>query len=370
MKKDPANSVHAAYFISPHGFGHAARACAIMEALQLLIPNIHFDIYTQVPAWFFKQSNGLNFTYHSLLTDVGLYQLGPMQHDLPKTLDALTSFIGLCQSSQVDDIGSEIQKNKCKLIISDISPLGIIVARNAGIASVLVQNFTWDWLYQPYTALYPEFETIIDWFEGIYSSCSHIIRTTPFCHMPHYAQKAALTTQPVSRTFRVSRQETRRALGCPENAKLITYTMGGIESNAPVLEGLARNPDFYLLEPGRGDSLIHENNLIILPRQSSFHHPDIINASDLIIGKLGYSTLAETYYAGIPFWYLPRDDFRESTSLADFANRDMHGVAVPPDVLRNNVWLDRLTQSTAQPRIQRQHENGASQAATYIAHLL
>ena len=35
-----------------------------------------------------------------------------------------------------------------------------------------------------------------------------------------------------------------------------------------------------------------EKNLILLPHHSVFFHPDLVNASDAVVGKLGYSTLA------------------------------------------------------------------------------
>ena len=34
-----------AFFISPHGFGHAARAASVMEALAEIESSIQFDIY-------------------------------------------------------------------------------------------------------------------------------------------------------------------------------------------------------------------------------------------------------------------------------------------------------------------------------------
>jgi len=52
-----------AYFVTPHGFGHAARAAAVMVALQEIDPTIQFDIFTQVPRWFFQDSLVRNMRY-------------------------------------------------------------------------------------------------------------------------------------------------------------------------------------------------------------------------------------------------------------------------------------------------------------------
>ena len=43
-----------AYFISPHGFGHAARAAAVMQAISDTDAAVGFEIFTTVPSWFFQ----------------------------------------------------------------------------------------------------------------------------------------------------------------------------------------------------------------------------------------------------------------------------------------------------------------------------
>ncbi len=75
-----------AYFISPHGYGHAARASAVMEELYGIDPEIEFDIFTKVPQWFFEDSLSGGFEYYSVLTDIGLVQRTPLKVDLSETL--------------------------------------------------------------------------------------------------------------------------------------------------------------------------------------------------------------------------------------------------------------------------------------------
>lgn len=42
--------------ITPHGFGHAARAAAVVEAVGKRIP-AEFVVVTTVPEWFFSDLN-------------------------------------------------------------------------------------------------------------------------------------------------------------------------------------------------------------------------------------------------------------------------------------------------------------------------
>ncbi len=83
-----------AYFVSAHGYGHAARAAAVMAAILELDPESKFDIYTQVPGWFFEDSiGGAHFSHFPLLTDIGLVQQTALKADLKKTFDRLNCFL-------------------------------------------------------------------------------------------------------------------------------------------------------------------------------------------------------------------------------------------------------------------------------------
>ena len=81
--------VRVAYFISPHGFGHAARAASVMAAMQHLAPTVQCEIFTQVPRWFFEDSLSQPFGYHAVHCDIGLVQQTSLLADIPATLQRL-----------------------------------------------------------------------------------------------------------------------------------------------------------------------------------------------------------------------------------------------------------------------------------------
>ncbi|NNK58631.1 MAG: hypothetical protein HKP44_15110, partial [Desulfofustis sp.] len=62
-----------ACFVSPHGFGHATRTIALLQALQKRIPGFKATIFTTVPLSLF-QSSGIDYSYHPMITDVGVVQ--------------------------------------------------------------------------------------------------------------------------------------------------------------------------------------------------------------------------------------------------------------------------------------------------------
>lgn len=355
-----------AYFISPHGFGHAARATAVMAEIQRISPHVHFEIYTKVPRWFFEQSLPSHFNYHSLLTDLGLIQTTSLHEDIHKTLACLNKFYPI-ESSLVTTLAGELKELKCELVISDISPLGIIAAKEAGIPSILIENFTWDWIYEGYTEEYSDFYKHIDYLKGIFESADYHIQTEPVC----YYRDADLVVNPVSRKPRTSPEFIRKKLGISEGTGMVIVTMGGIpEGKYDFLERLTHQRNVSFIVPGGSWTKEIHHNVILLPHKSEYFHPDLINASSLVVGKLGYSTLAEVYHARIPFGYLIRPGFRESKVLAEYVERNMSGFSMTEKMFHNGDWLACLTDFLTLPPVERNEPNGADQVAGFVHEML
>ncbi len=362
MKRSNVQTLNIAFFISPHGFGHAARACAVMATLHLIDPAIHFDIFTRVPRWFFADSLRGAFTYHSLLSDIGLVQETALREDLAATVAALNRFLPF-RDTVVRECAARVTRFKCKLVVCDIAPLGIAVARAAGVPSVLVENFTWDWIYQGYRRDEPRLSDAITYLRGAFRAADYHIQTEPVCRY----DTVDLTTAPVSRAPRLSPQATREKLGIPRGAKAVLITMGGIPGKYDFLHRLQEQRGVYFVIPGAGASARRDGNLVLLPHRSEFYHPDLVNACDAVIGKLGYSTVAEVYRAGVPLGYVSRARFRESGVMARFVRRWMNGVAISESQFHTGDWLRHLPDLLVLPRVARREPNGAMQAARFIA---
>jgi len=142
--------------------------------------------------------------------------------------------------------------------------------------------------------------------------------------------------------------------------------MGGNVWNYTFLEQLEHHPDLYFVVPGPSRQVEQHGHLALLPDHSEFYHPDLVAASDAVIGKNGYSTLAEVYHAGIPFGYITRPRFRESAILADYIRREMSGLEITEAQFYTGEWLSLLPELLALPRLRRNGSNGAEQAAGFI----
>ena len=170
-----------AYFITPHGFGHAARGSAIMSAVSEAVPFVSFDIFTTVPEWFFKESFSGQFEYHEFVSDIGLVQKSPFSHDLQATIETLERFIPF-DAGTISDTADFLQQRACQLVVCDISPIGISIAAKAGIPSILIENFTWDWIYEDFIEVDDRICRYVDFFRGIYRSVDYHIQASPVCN--------------------------------------------------------------------------------------------------------------------------------------------------------------------------------------------
>ncbi len=352
-----------AFFISPHGFGHAARAASVMEALAEIESSLQFDIFTTVPEWFFASSNSFGYQYHRLETDIGLVQKTPFQEDLPATVQKLKDFLPFNQS-RIAAVAEKIRHLECQLVVCDIAPMGIRVARKAGVPSVLIENFTWDWIYQAYEE--EGFNAFNAYLQPIFAEATCHIQTQPICK----PESADFTADPASRKIKYSAAHIRQRLGLPDSCKLVMITAGGVRKNYGFIDKLKSQTDIHFIIPGASDSENIQDNLILLPENSGYFHPDLINAADAVVGKVGYSTIAEIYQAGVPFGYSARTHYRESKPLVDFVQNHMSGLPVAEIEFQNGSFTDCIEELLQMPRAQSHRPNGADQIADFIAALL
>lgn len=350
-----------AVFISSHGFGHAARTLAVMAELKRRLAAVHFLIHTTVPAWFFRDELGDACTVREILADVGFSQADPFTVDLADTVRRLDRLLPY-NPDLIRELARDIAG--CLFVLADIAPLGILVAEQAGLESVLLENFTWDFLYAGYLRQEPRLASFIRRFAGMFGRATVRIATEPLCAA---SPSDSFVANPISRKPRLPPGEIRAQLRIPAGRRVVLVSFGGISGEVLAPEMLARlSPDTVFLSPGPYDKIAWREKVLLLPYRSGFGHADLMAAADAVILKAGYSTLAEAFHAGVPVGYALRDDFPESPGLERFIRAMMPAARIPQHDLGSGRWLSALPELFALGRRKPGGENGREQVAAFL----
>lgn len=335
-----------------------------MEAIRSIRPEVVFEIFTLVPEWFFADSLGGDFGYHPLRTDVGLVQKTTHHEDPQATLGKLRRFVPF-DPTAVRLLADGLHALGCSAVVADISPLGIEAGCAAGLPTVLVESFTWDWIYASYLPEVPDLAPAIELLAASFARATWRVRCEPACGQADFHRLVA----PVSRRARHGREQTRQDLGVLGRRPIVLLTMGGIAWKPDTLLPLASRPDVTFVIPGGAETARVEGNVVLLPHHSPFYHPDLIAAADVVVCKVGYSTVSEAYHAGVPLGYVPRLHFPESPYLESFIQQRMAGLPIPVAAAQTCAWVEHLDALLALPRLPAS-ESGAGAVAELVAAVL
>lgn len=353
------------YFISSHGFGHASRACAVMDKLSQL-GDTNFYIFTTTPRWFFQNSLSFPFEYFETQTDIGLIQANPFIEDLDKTVIALENFLPF-SDTHYEKFLQYIKKKNFDFILCDISPLGLWIAGKLGIPSILIENFTWDWIYEYYLEQFPKLNAHISFLREIYQLPTMHFTCIPYCR----TSINSIIVSPIFRESRSSREKIRRQLCLSDGDLLVLVTMGGIpidQHNGKI--NLPAGNVKFLFPVNNINTKIGNENIIYLPHNHPYFHPDLVKASDLVIGKLGYSTVAEVYSFAKPFLFIGRKNFPESRVLEQYVREEMVSDEIEVNCIFSLQSLEIIQNLISKSNMKNPPINGADQIASLIRNKL
>jgi hypothetical protein len=351
-------AVRVAAFVSPHGFGHAARCSAVLAELEAAGGGAVVDLFTTAPRWFFRESLGGEFRYHPTPVDVGFVQKSALEVDLPGTVEAAQALVPF-DGALVRALADEVRSRQCDVVLCDIAPLGVAVAEEAGLPSVLLENFSWPWLYEPFLEEAPGLEAVGLEIDRWTKRATVHVQARPVCAR----DEAFEVVDPISRRARRPRDVTRESLGVDHDGSLVVVTMGGYGEAYDFLDSLRSIQGVSFLITGAHATGV-EGNLHLFDNNTPLYMPDVLRASDAVVAKLGYGTVAEVWAEGIPFAHVTRSNFREMASLEAFAAEELNGFLLSGDHFLSGSWVERVPQLLEMDR--RPHDGGGAKRVADI----
>ncbi len=299
-----------AAYVSGHGFGHATRTAHVLRAVRVLEPTLPICVVSLAPERIFRESVSEPFQYRAVQCDVGLAQKDALTIDEAETIDRWRAFEQETPA-RVSREAAWLRKARAGVVVSDIPPLAFTAAAAAGVPSVGVTNFSWDWIYAHLARRVPAFREPSDAAREAYSSAGLLLQ------LPFSGDLSAFPVREripmVARPQRRPREETRRALGLAEADVAVLVSFGGIASPDFDPGVLAPLSEFVFLVETDGRDLptnvMALSDRVLTARGLSFL--DIVGGADAIVTKPGYGIVTDAIAAGTRLVYTERGDFPE-----------------------------------------------------------
>ncbi|KAG6649402.1 L-arabinokinase-like isoform X1 [Carya illinoinensis] len=342
--KEESNGVSAsrnhlvfAYYVTGHGFGHATRVVEVVRHLILAGHDVH--VVTGAPEFVFtSEIQSPRLFIRKVLLDCGAVQADALTVDRLASLEKYSVTAVLPRASILETEVAWLNSIKADLVVSDVVPVACRAAADAGIRSVCVTNFSWDFIYAEYVMDAGNHHRSIVWeIAEDYSHCEFLIRLPGYCPMPAF--RDVIDVPLVVRRLHRSRKEVRKELGIGEDVKLVILNFGGQPAGWNLKEEYL--PSGWLcLVCGASDTQDLPPNFVKLAKDA--YTPDLMAASDCMLGKIGYGTVSEALAYKLPFVFVRRDYFNEEPFLRNMLEYYQGGVEMIRRDLLTGHWKPYL----------------------------
>jgi L-arabinokinase len=329
------------YYVSGHGFGHAVRSAETIRALFGWCSDISVHVRTSAPIWLFPSA----VHYHPVELDVGVVQRDALHVDAAATLNQAAALARGAERLVARE-AAFLRQLGASLAVGDIPPLAFLAAERAGLPSVAVANFAWDWIYNPYVEQHPSFAWLLEWLRRAYA-CAGLLLRLPF-YGDLSAFQAIEDVPLISRPATAPRAVLRARLGLDPDRRVVLLSFGGLGLGGFDPRPLASLAEYLFLatEKEVGSSTALPPNVRLLTTRQE-NYSDLVGACDVVVTKPGFGIVANCLALQVPLLYTDRGDFPEYRVLAEAVHRHGRGRYLPQDDLRAGrlgPHLDQLLQ--------------------------
>ena len=329
------------FYISGHGLGHAIRSLEVVKALKKINPSLRIFVRTSAPEWVFNLVLNREDRYEQVSIDVGAVQRTSLWIDKDETFQQWLKI-----EKKWDEIFSRemnfIRKEKINLIFGDIPPLAFRIAQKAGLPSIAMGNFGWDWIYESWIPGKPEFREIAKTISDDYSKASLLLRLP--MHEPMKAFQNVEDIPIVARKAKKDRIEVRKEIGISNRDKLILLALPEWDRELIPWDSLEKMDNIFFLSPFPES----QNQRVFTFPKEGVTFPDLVTGSDLVLSKPGYGIVAECYANRTPLLYVLRDDFPECNILVQWIQDNMPSMLLPREDFLSGNWENHIEQFFAQ----------------------
>jgi L-arabinokinase len=359
-----------AFYISGHGFGHASRQIAIINALARRRPDAAIFLRTAVARWLLDRTITPRFELDDRPCDTGVVQIDSLRLDPAATIAQAHEFHRTLDARAAAE-AALLRARDVRLVVADAPALGCAAAAGAGIPSVVVSNFTWDWIYAEYREYLDAAPGLIPAIQAAYRQADAAWRLpmhggfetfddTWLAEAP--AARRRLDLPFVARHARHEPADTRARLGLPPlngDRKLVLVSFGAYGVEGIDLASLDLAGSWHVVRVP--DAAIDEAGL---------RYEDLVRAVDVVVTKPGYGIISECIANDTALVYTSRGRFAEYPVLVREMPRYLRCAYLDNDALLAGRWRVTLDAAvTAPPPPETPRTDGAEVIAEMIQNL-
>ena len=366
------------FYVSGHGFGHASRVIEVINAVLARRPETRIGVRTAAPRWLFDLTVKGKVAFSTLECDTGVVQTDALTLDEADTIRRAAAF----HSDLVTRAASEtrvLRELGAGLIVGDIPPLAFAVGAAAGISSIGLGNFTWDWVYSEYprVRLAP---SLLPAIRGAYARASMALRLPMSAGFETFSNIKDIPF--IARHATRTREEVCKLLKLPADKPLVLMSFGGMGLPALDTEVLAKFKKYTVLSAASRPVGRPRKELAAAERHGSFvalneeamydagvRYEDLVAAAEAVVTKPGYGIIAECIANDSAILYTSRGHFPEYDVLVEEMPKYLRAAFIGQEDLFAGKWESHLDKLLAQARpktLKKPETNGADVAADLL----
>jgi L-arabinokinase len=366
------------FYVSGHGFGHASRTIEVINAILARRPETRIGVRTSAPRWLFDLTVKGKVAFSTLECDTGVVQSDALTLDEADSIRRAAAF----HSDLVTRAASEtrvLRELGAGLIVGDIPPLAFAVGAAAGIPSIGIGNFTWDWIYADYprVRLAP---SLLPAIRGAYAKGSMALRLPLSAGFESFSNVKDIPF--IARHAGRTREETCKILKLPTDKPIVLVSFSGYGVAGLDTDVLAKFKKHTVVttvsNPGgrtrkdtppseRNGSLVTVNEEVMY--NSGVRYEDLVGAAEVVVTKPGYGIIAEAIANDAAVLYTSRGHFPEYDVLVEEMPKYLRCAFIGQDELFAGKWeshLDKLRGQSRPKNYKKPETNGADVAAELL----
>jgi len=288
------------------------------------------------------------------LCDTGMVQADSLNVDTTASLREAKAFQARLPALAAAE-ASFLRERRARVVVGDIPPLAFAAAAIAGVRSIAIGNFTWDWIYEAYPEESPE--ELVREIRSAYGHAAVALR------LPMAGGFTSLEGITRDIPF-IARQSTkdpdavRRVLDLPWQADrpvvLVSFGGYGVDGlNSQALEELEAYSFVVGHLPARGAGIAPSPGVVHVPEQrlaaAGLTYQDLVRAADVVVTKPGYGIVSEAIANETALLYTSRGRFAEYAVMLREMPRYLRARFIDRDDLLSGRWAPALDALLAQP---------------------